>query len=690
MPSENASRTEPNLDAILIQFGRRVLQETVFDRIGEGLDALHSRRFQELDVLGPTEPPTIPDTANDVLRDPLHRLRQLAPDGPLIVVREGAQNTVIDVSALLLHSNADLRASAVHYLISADAVERPWLTPETLRVLREREFALSSQDQPSWRSAGIEVIPVIRDDLFAHVAGLQQSWAFDLQDSANNYLRRVMRPSLRTLAHLRPDTWSPTEQAEEIDQWVEKASRKDSLTDAMTSYFDKCGYLPLCRKMGIAEVVRQWLVRNPKHSLQWSDIASWAGNRPIARYHACIVAVHHWAELAAEDVTQCGAWVSELMDVREDLINASPAQMRWYLYVNLALHFSQHVESLHPGQSGERIACYAWWLAMLVGDLVASVEKSIQPFIEHVLLPENSLSLLRWTVARSPMIPSRLWFSTRFTNSVWSLSFLRQFASATASVAPAVIPKELRSPVANSLRGFVVASPLLCPAPPLPIFAFEDDADILDLTKVEYFSGDDETEVMTLCAEFRRELYDPSVMRRRLDCLLELQAYEQHLTALTLQEIVLSSNKCDHVLQDWAVDTNIVTRVMHELPDHSLNPLLEALVEFHLRPNEKSLVRVPHLLAYAMEQCDDLDRVERLNVYTIQMSINAGIASPIVRVLTSKWRSALSSRIALWRDNLLEVAMASEPWVGARIRASSAAISRVIGPSKRNTGVRID
>ena len=113
------------------------------------------------------------------------------------------------------------------------------------------------------------------------------------------------------------------------------------------------------------------------------------------------------------------------------------------------------------------------------------------------------------------------------------------------------------------------------------------------------------------------------------------------------------------------------------------------MVEFHLRPNETSLVRVPHLLSYAMEQCDDLERVERLNVYTIQMSINAGIASPIVRVLTSKWRSALSSHIALWRDNLLEVAMASEPWVGARVRAASAAISRIIGPSKREAAASI-
>ena len=44
------------------------------------------------------------------------------------------------------------------------------------------------------------------------------------------------------------------------------------------------------------------------------------------------------------------------------------------MFCELASHFARHIESLHPGQDGERVACYAWWLADRVGRIFGSSE----------------------------------------------------------------------------------------------------------------------------------------------------------------------------------------------------------------------------------------------------------------------------------------------------------------------------
>lgn len=62
------------------------------------------------------------------------------------------------------------------------------------------------------------------------------------------------------------------------------------------------------------------------------------------------------------------------------------------------------------------------------------------------------------------------------------------------------------------------------------------------------------------------------------------------------------------------------------------------------------------------------------------MSINGGIVSPIQRLAASKWSPEFLPFLREWRNLLLTVAKQSEPWIAARIRATSTAISRLVGP----------
>ena len=104
------------------------------------------------------------------------------------------------------------------------------------------------------------------------------------------------------------------------------------------------------------------------------------------------------------------------------------------------------------------------------------------------------------------------------------------------------------------------------------------------------------------------------------------------------------------------------------------------LAEFHQRQQSDWGIRLPHILAYAMEQSNDEPRVKRLFLSLLFMSVNAGVASPIARVMSSKWRSSLLKELQIWRENSVAISHYSEPWVAGRVRAISALISRLIGP----------
>jgi hypothetical protein len=72
------------------------------------------------------------------------------------------------------------------------------------------------------------------------------------------------------------------------------------------------------------------------------------------------------------------------LDVNEHDEAMPSSRNVWRLYGDLAAHFARHVESLHPGQDGERVACYAWWLADKVGRLFGKSDELAKRALERV------------------------------------------------------------------------------------------------------------------------------------------------------------------------------------------------------------------------------------------------------------------------------------------------------------------
>ena len=118
----------------------------------------------------------------EILGNPDHAARISMPDGPLVFVREADHVAVLEVPNLLLRPETDIRRAALHYLKNGASYRDPWLRPETAKALENRSTDIESGDIALWRAAGIELVPLLREDLFAQLAGLRQSRAAKYDD----------------------------------------------------------------------------------------------------------------------------------------------------------------------------------------------------------------------------------------------------------------------------------------------------------------------------------------------------------------------------------------------------------------------------------------------------------------------------------------------------------------------------
>lgn len=371
--------------------------------------------------------------------------------------------------------------------------------------------------------------------------------------------------------------------------------------------------------------------------------------------------------------------IIRILDVTKVNKATKSSEVVWPLYCELASHFARHIESLHPGQDGIRVACNAWWLAAKVGEIFGRSDDLAKALFDQVVNPETKQSFWRWTFAGSPVTPSSFRYATLSMSSVWAMSLLAQLSQSIDSLALEEVPSESMKRISEILRGYLITGPLADHFDTsTPVFAFQENLPITVLCNRVVPA--EECEVFAELIQFRERLADTSELQSRLKQLRDLPPHEQHLTLMFLKDAVFSTQKMDDVISPWLSETREFVEDLRALPEPLLVATLETLAEFQLRHRPEWGTRLPHIIAYAIEGSDEEQWADRLFPFTLLTSINGGIVSPIQRVLSSKWRSKLIEPLRNWRESMVEVSKYSEPWVRARTRATSAAISRLIGP----------
>jgi len=683
MPSRRAVTGGADNPEAQRAFSVRMLQNALFDRGGNAIDSVFVSRFQQLGLFRDVIPPDVIDTTVDAIRDPKNVTRVQSPEGPLLFVREEKAVSVFEPASLLLHPRNDVRAAVLRFISHSGATPHKWLTEHTVEVLAKCKAQIEDTEIGRWRPSAIEVVLAVRGDLFAHLAGLKQSLYARYQPGVNQFLPLVLHPTFDMLAHVRPPLWGASEQIAEIEKWCADDAARPSLAEALDGYYDKCGCVPLRNTLSAAELCRKWMELHPTTEIKWSDVWQWAEGKssPLAKYHAMEIALRV-PELAP---------VSPEADFWEELIHlldvAIPAECRksysrWQLLYELTSHYTRHVETLHPRQSGERVACYGLWLAKLVAEILGSTEERAKFAIEHACGVDVAVSRMRWTIGRSPTTPSPLRYSALYIESLWSMSLLAQICATHGSALMQLAPQDTSSQIGRVLVGYSYATPIANRFENDPqLYAFQESGTITNVQLLRHLMR---TEDFSKAEELSRsrDLFDnPAELERKLVLLPELPPHEQFLTTVYLRDAVFSSGTRDDAIAGWLSASDRVLESLDKVPYGFVDAVLEALGEFQQRYRGDYPIRLPHLVACAVENTTDVVRARGLFTHLLLMSINGGIVSPIQRVMMSgKWKSEFVKPLTIWRANICDVARLSEPWIGARVRTVNAAISRLIGP----------
>ncbi len=664
-------------------FQTRMMQNALLQRAGGELDILHVSRFQVLDLPLHMVPPPMPCTLADILQDPRHADRTVALEGPLLFMQENGNPVVIEPAGLLLRPEDDIRRAALHYLARGASSDQPWLTPHTSAVIKERASDIESADSGRWRPAGIEILPLVRDDRYAHLAGLRQCIAARFEEGIREYVAKVLRPTFQTLAHLRPPTWSTREQRNEFNEWIDQCAKFVTVSAALTEYLSRCGYAPLCTALSAAEMVRRWLRQHPGSEVTWDDVWSWAiqAGTPLAEYHAVTIALHIPSTRPSRQMDAFWHAVLGVLDLHAQDDTTGTSVNVWRMYGSLATHYLRHLESLYPAQDGERAACYAWWLVAQVADMVGKGTAISKAALAQAIQLDSNVSSLHWALARSPVVPSALRYVTLCTNGVWGISLLVQLSETLSSLAFEDMPGDVQDRLHAVLPEYLLTCPCIADDNSHDaLLGFQETSRLVDLCTADELVKPGHREMLQALLPLRREIATAEGLRTRLDQLQALPVYEQRLTMMALREAVLSTEAFDGIISEWLMNTAEVVTQLESVGASELELLLEAVAEFQQHQQNDWRVRLPHALAYAIERLDDPERVKLVHTHVMLMSINAGIASPIQRTASSKWRPELLRDLKSWRDSIVEAAKHCEPWVTARVRAASAAISRIVGP----------
>jgi hypothetical protein len=664
-------------------FRTRMMQNALFHRIDGSLDALDGTRFQQLgffqDVSGPVPNPI--DMA--VLEKSDHPARIALPAGPIIAYVADKRRYILEPVDLLVHDDHAFRACAFEYFLDVCKLPDPWLTHSTIDVLNESTKNISSSDKDSWQKAGLAAAIAVQGDILAQFAALRQSLILGYQDGVNQQIERLLRPTFDELGRYRPPLWDPKEQREEINAWIEEASQLATIEEALSYFVRRAGYVPLDAELGPPAVVKLWAERNASTNFNWDTIWAWAEafGGPLVKCHAVCIALNVPSVRASINPGMFWEQVVEILKVSEPTVNDAQSGWEWWVYCKSAAHYIRHVEALYPGQDGDRIGCYALWLAEKFARSFRKPE-NMKSAVRDFLDQELPISEERLSIARSPIVPTLFRTAAMSMTSVWAFALLSELRRSERFVSGSV-PSEHREKIASIIQSQVVSAPL-CDQHRAPeqAFAFHSDPSLTGLGSLDQFANEEQQTAWKQISAFRNRLTNDAELRSHLDRILELPEHERFLVILFLTDAASFTTEYDEVISAWLSHNEIVVRVLREISREQLEPLCKSLAEFHQRQHAEWIIRLPHLFAFALEGVEGDDRARLLIASVLLMSINAGIASPIQRIESSKWRLEVHKILEMWRETIKSLSHLSEPWVRARVRATSAVISRLIGPQK--------
>ena len=646
----------------------RIQSQAIVHRIGGSVEAHVVMRFRKAGTWTGELKREEPIELIPIITPGEHDRKMGLPFGPLVVVVEKKQRSVLAVEDQLLSTNADLRLAAADFFLQLDPGDRPWVSPYVKDLIKKSKVSLASSIEPEWLSTSLALHDAIGVDFRVNLAGAKQASVIQFEELYQEYLSRVIWPSSACFNFDKPEICNPFDEADVIKANIELLGSKGSLAEALNGYVASCGYLPLEPSLSIANVVASWKAKNQDSDI-WKLLWEWTelGNKELRKYHATTVLVQHPEWIQLQDY-------EHLLDVAKGIISCSEVDSDykmvnyWRLLALLLQHYQVHLESLLPGLEGEVVATSACWLAELTSNLFESDNSQLESTCEYFRQEVLPISWKRWSLARSRMTPSPLrevnihnpflWSDSLLALSVANLKVLPQ-CDATDEFCRFLIKRCAGAACVGSLRTVEQKRCTYC---------FELPFSNQQLGLGESSNGDEDNEATRQIINARVAIESADNLAQFIEGLKETPLGLSEFLCANLRSWVVDRELVDEILKVLLVDDEWRLSVFSSLPVVTLDKLASFIIDWQLRQKEEWFLRVPHILAAECERSLDPERQELIFSATIVSSLACDSCSAVQRLLVGADRSRFVQMIRAWSNSTRQITMDSEGWLTARIR----------------------
>lgn len=602
--------------------------------------------------------------------------------GPLLfclVRKEPPETGVVNLAELFFSREVDVRKMVYDYFCNLEDQEMPFLTAKTIALLKAMGNTLLSTDNQKWRDASIAIFDAMNEDWYCSYSALKQCLQRKFVSGIEEYLTKVVRPSIPSVESVTIGIWDPSEQREEILQTISNIIEENTnFETALNRYYFSFGHLPYAGQLSFVDLVDKWQAKHGQFDNIWTILWTWADSFviPLPRYHVCTYFASKPHLVSEDQRTILWHEIIEIIHIPNSENDDLEWTQAWRLLCELARHYCCHLETRLPFKNGERIASQAWWLSVQVCNLFCSDKKGIKQLRDETFLSESALSTRIWQIASPPIKPSSLRFMTLNTPSMFSLSLQAILGDNLDLLYPDSMAEEDRDKFEQSLSGSVLGV-----FPPKPktstdmTYLFENSVLVTARKWLDYMSEENENkEMIGAFVTGIEKLITSEDFGNIIMKFSGSHSGDQVIIANYLKNTVFTE---EFSLDDiWKAINDSTWREAAFRKSHPLilQLIFDTLNEIECRYQDKWAYSLPHYYALELEKEKEPEKKKHLFGCVLRSSLCGNTVSAIQRIVKGENKHNYKEEIESWRKMLEEFHKRAPELVRSRIRPVLAAL----------------
>lgn len=580
---------------------------------------------------------------------------------------------MLNITEVLFARDIVLRKAVLDYFSYLEDGEIPILTAKNRGLLKTLGGDILSDDKQKWQDAAVALYDALEEDWYCNYAGLRQCLHRDFVSGVEQYLTKVIRPTIRSVESVTLGVWESSKQKEDIKKTLHEIVNGNSdITLALNEYLIRFGHLPLASDLSIVSLVDGWQSEHENIENIWDTLWSWADSfkLPLPRYHVCLYFASNPNLVPENKHEELWHEIAEVVFLPNDEESESDWTPFWKMFCDISKHYCYHLETRLPYRNGERIASQAGWLAFQVCRAFTLEKEDVRHLRKKTFLPELINSSRMCQIASPCIQPSSLRYLTLKTKSIFALSLQSVIGNNIESLSPDLINKEDFKKIHNALIGAVLAVyPTFIESDSDEAYAFDQSPLIMANKWITYTNEEGmQKDMMNAFIQGSEKLMKSENLTDLLEKFTESHSGDQIFIATYLRNKVFTEEvSLDEI---WNVVDNANWREAAFSKSHPsiLELLFDTLNEIQTRYQDKWSYNLPHFYALECEKCEDKKRKEYLFACVIRSSLCGSTVSGIQRLLKSEDKHCYQGYVKHWRGQLEENNKWAPEWVKARIR----------------------